>query len=55
LLQVLLGLPTPIYHHHPLITDKEGRRLAKRDGSKSLQELRKSGISAAQVRGMVGL
>src|SRR3546814_7715264 len=31
LLQALLGLPTPRYHHHPLVTDAAGRRLAKRD------------------------
>lgn len=55
LLQALLGLPTPIYQHHGLITDKDGKRLAKRDGAKSLRELRKSGVSAAQVRQMVDL
>ncbi|MCF6293033.1 MAG: tRNA glutamyl-Q(34) synthetase GluQRS [Robiginitomaculum sp.] len=55
LLQVLLGLPTPIYHHHALITDEQGKRLAKRDGAKSLRELRENGISAEQVRDMVRL
>ncbi|MEM8825971.1 MAG: tRNA glutamyl-Q(34) synthetase GluQRS, partial [Pseudomonadota bacterium] len=39
-LQALLGLPVPRYHHHPLILDNEGRRLAKRDGVQSLAELR---------------
>jgi glutamyl-Q tRNA(Asp) synthetase len=55
LLQVLLGLPTPIYHHHELIKAESGKRLAKRDGAKSLRELRKSGVSAAKVREMAGL
>jgi glutamyl-Q tRNA(Asp) synthetase len=40
LLQALLGLPTPLYHHHPLLTDAEGRRLAKRNGAPSLADLR---------------
>jgi glutamyl-Q tRNA(Asp) synthetase len=43
LLQALLGLPTPAYHHHPLLTDAEGRRLAKRDGAPALADLRHSG------------
>ncbi len=34
LLQALLGLPTPRYRHHPLLTDAHGRRLAKRDGAR---------------------
>ncbi|MFL6861803.1 MAG: tRNA glutamyl-Q(34) synthetase GluQRS [Allosphingosinicella sp.] len=43
LLQALLGLPTPLYHHHPLLTDGEGRRLAKRHGAPALADLRASG------------
>jgi glutamyl-Q tRNA(Asp) synthetase len=43
LLQALLDLPTPRYHHHALILDQEGRRLAKRHGSPSLAELRAGG------------
>lgn len=43
LLQALLGLPTPLYHHHPLLTGPDGRRLAKRDGARSLAELRAEG------------
>jgi glutamyl-Q tRNA(Asp) synthetase len=43
LLQALLGLPTPTYHHHPLLTDSEGRRLAKRNGAPTLAALRESG------------
>jgi glutamyl-Q tRNA(Asp) synthetase len=44
LLQALLGLPTPHYHHHPLLTDSEGRRLAKRTGAPALADLRSAGV-----------
>ena len=49
LLQALLGLPTPRYHHHPLLTDADGRRLAKRDGAPSLAELRAGGADPRQI------
>lgn len=54
-LQALLGLPVPAYHHHPLVVDAEGRRLAKRDGAKSLAEMRGAGsdglVLADRLRG----
>jgi glutamyl-Q tRNA(Asp) synthetase len=43
LLQALLDLPTPMYHHHPLLADADGRRLAKREGAQSLADLRAGG------------
>ena len=43
LLQALLGLPTPRYHHHPLLLGPDGTRLAKRTGARSLSELRAQG------------
>jgi len=43
LLQALLDLPTPLYHHHALLTDDKGERLAKRRGSPSLTSLREGG------------
>jgi glutamyl-Q tRNA(Asp) synthetase len=49
LLQALLGLPTPDYHHHPLLLDAEGRRLAKRHGAPSLQSLREAGADPARL------
>jgi glutamyl-Q tRNA(Asp) synthetase len=49
LLQALLGLPTPRYHHHPLLTDAQGRRLAKRDGAPSLADLRAAGEAGLAV------
>jgi glutamyl-Q tRNA(Asp) synthetase len=43
LLQGLLGLPTPRYHHHRLLVGPDGQRLAKRNGARALAELRKDG------------
>ena len=55
LLQALLGLPEPVYHHHRLILDAEGRKLSKSTLAKSLRELRADGSSAQDIRRMVGL
>jgi glutamyl-Q tRNA(Asp) synthetase len=49
LLQALLGLPTPIYHHHPLVTDAGGQRLAKRNDAPTLAALRDSGMDPAAL------
>lgn len=49
LLQRALGLPTPRYHHFPLVLDAEGRRLAKRVDSLSLATLRAGGAPAERV------
>lgn len=49
LLQALLGLPSPRYHHHPLVRNAEGRRLAKRDGAVSLAELRAAGADSEKL------
>lgn len=54
LLQALLDYPPPRYHHHALLTDGQGRRLAKRDGASSLRALRAAGRTPAQVRAMAG-
>ena len=54
-LQALLGLPVPLYHHHRLVVDEAGRKLSKRDGDTSLASLRKRGCSAADIRRLVGL
>jgi glutamyl-Q tRNA(Asp) synthetase len=43
LLQALLGLAAPAYHHHGLLLDAQGRRLAKRHGAPTLAELRLGG------------
>ncbi|MFQ5785874.1 MAG: tRNA glutamyl-Q(34) synthetase GluQRS, partial [Alphaproteobacteria bacterium] len=55
LLQALLGLRTPEYLHHPMITDPNGLRLAKRNRAVTLRALRSAGKSPAEVRGMIDL
>ncbi|WP_372892551.1 tRNA glutamyl-Q(34) synthetase GluQRS [Rhodosalinus sp.] len=55
LLQRLLGLPTPVYHHHRLIRDAAGRRLAKRDDARAIAGYRAEGRTPADLRAMVGL
>jgi len=50
LLQVLLGLPEPVYHHHRLVVDESGRKLAKSAKDTSLRSLRERGLSPAEVR-----
>lgn len=54
LLQMLLGLPTPIYHFHRLILDDSGKKLSKSKGSKSLADLRAEGWTPEDVRRAVG-
>ncbi|WP_341990792.1 tRNA glutamyl-Q(34) synthetase GluQRS [Azorhizobium sp. AG788] len=53
LLQTLLGLPEPIYHHHRLVRDGDGRKLSKSTGAASLAALRAAGASRAQVLELV--
>ena len=55
ILQRLLGLPTPTYHHHRLIRDAFGKRLAKRDDARALSRYRAEGATPQDIRRMVGL
>lgn len=55
LLQALLGLPVPQWHHHRLLTDDAGRRYAKRDRALTLASLRQAGHSPDAVRRMAGV
>ncbi|PIE15489.1 MAG: tRNA glutamyl-Q(34) synthetase GluQRS [Rhodobacterales bacterium] len=55
ILQTLLGLPTPVYHHHALIRDESGKRLAKRDDARAIATYREDGATPADIRAMVGL
>jgi glutamyl-Q tRNA(Asp) synthetase len=48
-LQGLLGLPTPRYRHHELLTDQAGHRLAKRDGAPTIRSMRGSGMGPEDV------
>jgi len=54
LLQALLDLPAPRYHHHRLLTDASGRRYAKRDRALTIAALRAAGRSPAEVRALAG-
>ncbi|MEH3118156.1 MAG: tRNA glutamyl-Q(34) synthetase GluQRS [Methylorubrum populi] len=53
-LRSLLGLPAPAYHHHALIRTESGEKLAKSKGSEALADLRARGVTAADVRAMLG-
>ncbi|MEM7724056.1 MAG: tRNA glutamyl-Q(34) synthetase GluQRS [Pseudomonadota bacterium] len=55
LLQKLLDLPTPTYHHHRLIRDDAGKRLAKRDDARAIRTYRDDGATPGDIRRMVGL
>jgi glutamyl-Q tRNA(Asp) synthetase len=55
LLQDLLGLPQPAYHHHRLILDPDGRKLSKSAGDTSLASLRADGKTPSDIRAMVGI
>jgi glutamyl-Q tRNA(Asp) synthetase len=54
LLQALLGLDTPDYHHHALVTGSAGERLAKRAGAPTLLSLREAGRTPQEIRAMAG-
>ena len=55
LLQALLALPTPLYHHHDLIRDDQGKRLAKRTDAKAISKFRAEGATPDDIRAMVVL
>jgi glutamyl-Q tRNA(Asp) synthetase len=55
LLQTLLGLPAPRYHHHRLVLDDAGGKLSKSTQATALRELRARGLTPADIRRRVGL
>ncbi len=55
LLQTLVGLPEPRYHHHRLLLDADGRKLSKSTRSTALRELRKQGLTPLDIRRLTGL
>jgi len=55
LLQAVLGLPAPVYHHHRLVLDPEGEKLSKSTQATSLRALRAAGANPVDIRRMVGL
>nr|WP_247654145.1 tRNA glutamyl-Q(34) synthetase GluQRS [Microvirga sp. HBU67558] len=54
LLQALLALPTPLYHHHGLVRDPTGDKLAKSRQSQALSELRADGVTPQEIRRRLG-
>jgi glutamyl-Q tRNA(Asp) synthetase len=55
LLQALLGLHTPDYHHHGLLTGDDGKRFAKRDKSETIQDMRERGLSPSAAWALAGV
>ncbi|MDF1727699.1 MAG: tRNA glutamyl-Q(34) synthetase GluQRS [Sulfitobacter sp.] len=55
ILQYLMDLPTPLYHHHRLVRDAAGKRLAKRDDARAIALYRDEGKTPEDIRDMVGL
>lgn len=55
LLQALLNLPTPFYHHHHLIRDDTGKRLAKRDDARAIAKYRVDGLTPNDIRAQLDL
>lgn len=55
LLQALLDLPTPTYHHHRLLLGPDGKRYAKRDKAQTLRELRAAGVTPRDLLAEMGL
>ena len=55
LLQILLGFDAPRYHHHRLLTDAHGNKLAKSAGAESLRALREKGLSRDDVMALIGV
>ncbi len=55
LLQTLLGLNAPRYHHHRLVLDAGGRKLSKSSSATGLRELRNQGVTPSDIRKAVGL
>lgn len=55
LLQQLLGLPQPIYHHHDLIVNEDGQKLSKSQHDVSLNSLRAAGLTPVDIMRMIGM
>ncbi|MCC7250419.1 tRNA glutamyl-Q(34) synthetase GluQRS [Hyphomicrobium sp.] len=55
LLQVVLGLPEPVYHHHRLLHGPDGHKLSKSAGDTGLRALRGQGVTPFEIRQRVGL
>lgn len=51
----LLAVPSPLYHHHDLIRDDQGKRLAKRDDARAIAKYRADGLSPKDICALVGI
>jgi len=54
-LQELLGLTAPVYHHHRLVLDADRKKLSKSTQATGLREFRARGVTPGEIRGLVGL
>ena len=54
LIQTLMGWPAPAYAHHPLLLDRSGKQLAKRDKAATLRDMRNAGITAGEILARIG-
>ncbi len=55
LLQILLDLPAPAYHHHELLRDVAGRKLSKSLRAKSLRAMRREGVTPGEIKDQLGI
>jgi glutamyl-Q tRNA(Asp) synthetase len=55
LLQVLFGLPEPIYHHHALLLAPGGTKLSKSAGDRSLAQYRAAGLTPEDLKLQIGI
>lgn len=55
LIQKLMGWPKPVYRHHKLVLDQDGKRFAKRDESMTLKALCEAGITPSELKQMAGV
>lgn len=55
LIQLCLGIEPPLYHHHALVLDGDGRKLSKSEGAKSVMALRESGVLPSEIRNLAGV
>ena len=49
-----MGWPAPAYAHHPLVLDRYGKQLAKRDKAATLRDMRTAGITASEILARIG-
>lgn len=53
LLQQLLGLPQPVYHHHRLLLGADGRKLSKSNRDTGIRAFREAGRTPADIGALI--